>query len=100
MKLDNQYEYLNTREGFNKALNHFKNVSTIIREFADNINLADLLNEAVAEKSLDQEQIPPIIHALLVDKYGYLYESFNLPRTSQILQKYGRKWRRGRRLIL
>jgi len=79
MKLDNQYEYLNTREGFNKALNHFKNVSTIIREFADNINLADLLTEAVAEKSLDQEQIPPIIHALLVDKYGYLYESFNLP---------------------
>ena len=79
MKLDNRYEYLNTRDGFNKALNHFKSVSSIIGDLDSNINLAELLNEAVSEKAIDQEQLPPIIHALLVDKYGYRYESMNLP---------------------
>lgn len=76
-----EYEYLNTREGFNNALGHFKTVSSILGGFEASNNLADLLNEYINDKTINQNQIPPIIHALLVDKYQYKYRTVNMAET-------------------
>jgi len=76
-----QYEYLNTREGFNNSLNHFKTVSALLGDFESSLNLADLLNNLLESKKIEQNQVPPIVHAMLVDKYKYLYKSINLPET-------------------
>ena len=75
--LDSQYEGLSTREGFNTSLRHFKKVNAFIGDLEDQINLADLLNDAMTSKQVQPPQIKPILNALLVDKYGYQYYSFN-----------------------
>ncbi len=74
------YDYtgLSTREGFNKSLRHFKAVMSIISEFENHVNLADILSELLEEKELQQEQLGPIVQSLLFDKYGYSYRSHNL----------------------
>lgn len=76
-----QYEYLNTREGFNNSLNHFKAVSALLGDFESTNNLADLLNNLLESKKIEQNQVPPIVHAMLVDKYKYIYKSINLQET-------------------
>jgi len=73
-----EYENLSTKSGFNKALSHFQGVSEIIGYFEDYENLADTVNEMIASKELEQNQILPTVYALLVDKYNYSYRSFNL----------------------
>jgi hypothetical protein len=76
-----QYEKLSSREGFNTALLHFKAVSGMLGDFEKGTNLADMLNDRIEEKELMPEQIPSIIRAVLVDKYGYLGKSTNLDTT-------------------
>ena len=73
-----QYEGLSTREGFNNSLKHFRTVMSIISDVAGNINLADILTEMIEEKAIVNEQIQPILNSLLVDKYMYASESYNL----------------------
>jgi hypothetical protein len=73
-----QYERLSSREGFNTALLHFKAVSGMLGDFEKGTNLADMLNERIGEKELKPEQIPAIVKAVLVDKYGYMGRSINL----------------------
>lgn len=73
-----QYERLSSREGFNTALLHFKAVSGMLGDFEKGTNLADLLNERIEENDLKPEQIPAIIKAVLVDKYGYTGKSVNI----------------------
>ncbi len=72
------FEGLSTREGFNSALNHFQSISGIIDEFESYTNLADIINEMLAEKSMGQNQILPTVYALLKDKYSYMHASVNL----------------------
>ncbi len=76
-----EFEGFATRESFNKSLQHFRAVSGIVADFEDGHNLADILTELLVDKELEQNQIPPIINALLVDKYHYHYESMNLTET-------------------
>ncbi len=76
--LESQYESLSTREGFNISLRHFQYVSDVMGDFESNVNLADAINEAIGEKTIQQAQIRPIINALLVDRYRYHYSSFNM----------------------
>jgi hypothetical protein len=73
-----QYESLATREGFNRSLSHFKSVSSLLDTFENHQNLADILNELIEDNELEPDQINPILYALLVDKYGYAYKSYNM----------------------
>ncbi len=87
--VETKYEYdtLSTREGFNKALKHFKSTMAIISDFENYANLADILNDLIAQDRMRQNQIPPVINALLIDKYAYAFESFNLEQRVVDFQK-------------
>jgi hypothetical protein len=74
-----QYEKLSTREGFNSSLIHFKAVSAMLGDFESQTNLADIVQGLIDQKTIEPVQIDAIVHALLVDKYGYAYRSINLP---------------------
>ena len=78
------YEYvgLSTRAGFNRSLRHFQAVAEIVPEFEGKTNLADVLNLKLDEKSLEANQIAPILNALCVGhpKYHYASRSHNLSR--------------------
>ncbi len=76
--MKDQLNFLSSRSGFNVALRHFKFVNKIIKKFENKENLADVINEAFEEKSVDQYQFSPILSALLVDKYKYYSKTFNL----------------------
>jgi len=76
-----EFERFSSREGFNRSLAHFKVVSSLLSDFERGTNLADLLNDLQAEKTVDQNQLGPIVYALLVDKYGYAYRSYNIEDT-------------------
>jgi hypothetical protein len=76
-----KFEYLATREGFNDSLSHFRAVSTLIEDFENYNNLADLLVELLENNEIASEQILPIVSALLLDKYKYKTTSYTLEET-------------------
>jgi hypothetical protein len=76
-----EFEKFSTREGFNQSLNHFQAVSSLLDDFEEGENLADILNELLADNEIEPNQLNAIIYALLVDKYGYFYRSSNLVKT-------------------
>jgi len=73
-----EFERFYNRTGFNNAVGHFRGVSSIIDDFEDLENIADVLNDLVEDKDIEEHQINPTLYALLVDKYGYSYISHNL----------------------
>lgn len=73
-----EFERFSSREGFNRSLVHFQTVSTMLGDFERSTNLADILNEMLAAKEIEQNQLAPILYALLVDKYGYVNRSYNM----------------------
>ncbi|MDH4128000.1 MAG: hypothetical protein OEV44_04555 [Spirochaetota bacterium] len=73
----NEYDLFATKIGYNKALRHFKKVNSLLPRLV-NENLADLINSPEIKSELSREQIKPIIHALLVDKFNYYHKSINL----------------------
>jgi len=77
---DNAYafERLSTRDGFNQSLRHFKAVNEIVVDFEAHVNLADILDELLADKQVLSEQVVPVLNALLVDKYKYRYQTHNM----------------------
>ena len=90
-----EFERFSSREGFNRSLTHFKAVSSLLSDFEGGTNLADLLNELLADKEVEQNQLGPIVYALLVDKYGYYFESFNMEETLSdlsFLPEETKKW--------
>jgi hypothetical protein len=72
------FDELATRDGFNSSLRHFKFISRVIGDFESRRNLADVLSECLADKSIEPRQVPPTLNAILVDKYHYAYRSHNL----------------------
>lgn len=76
--LEHAYERFYTRDGFNSSLGHFQAVANLIPQLQAKQNLADLVNEQSGENEIQQNQLGPIIYALLVDKYGYTYKSYNM----------------------
>jgi hypothetical protein len=74
----NRLNNLSTRSGFNTALRHFKVVNKFIKGVTRKQNLADMLNEALDDKVIEQYQIGVILNALLVDKFEYYTKSFNI----------------------
>ena len=75
------FEQFFDREGFNKSLTHFQAVSSLLEDFEDEYNLADILNVLLADKEIEQNQLSPILYALLVDKYRYSSGSYNMEAT-------------------
>ena len=73
-------DLLSRRAGFNAALRHFKYTTGLIQPITAGQNPADLLQAGLADGSIAREQIPPILSAMLVDKFEYSYLSRNSAR--------------------
>ena len=80
-ELNYEFEYLSSREGFNRSLGHFRTVSSMLGSLENNTNIADILNVYLHEKKVEQGQLAPIIFSLLNDKYLYSSESHNMEST-------------------
>jgi len=76
--MENSLNLLARRSGFNAALRHFKLTNEYVRRLGSGANLADLLNADLDEGRIQRHQILPIINAVLVEKYGYAFRSYNL----------------------
>lgn len=76
-----EFERFSTKEGFNNSVNHFEKVGELINDFLEYYNLADLLNEFIANKEIKQNQLSPIVFALLIDKFNYISKSINIQTT-------------------
>ncbi len=76
--MNNDLNFLSTRSGFNQALKHFKTVNAFISACEKYYNLADVLNNALNSNQIKAFQIPAIVNVLLVDKFKYYFESFNI----------------------
>ena len=74
----NKLNLLSSRAGFNLALRHFKRVLAISADVDEGENIADLLNEALDESEIQENQIRPIINSLLIQKFNYTFKSHNL----------------------
>jgi len=72
------FDELATRDGFNRSLRHFKFISRVIADFEARQNIADILSECLADKSIEPRQVLPTLNAILVDKYHYICRSHNL----------------------
>src|SRR6056297_1289448 len=79
--MENTLNLLSRRAGFNAALRHFKSVNAFAADVSDGYNLADVLNEALEDGSVERYQVRSILNAILVDKLGYVTQSYNLEKT-------------------
>ena len=77
--MDATFNALGTKGSFNKALRHFFKVSELVDEIESRKNLADVINEELDEQEVVASQILPIVGSLLRDKFGYSYDSFDIP---------------------
>ncbi|MBN2544159.1 MAG: hypothetical protein JXB50_00080 [Spirochaetes bacterium] len=76
--MENNLNFLSTRDGFNISLKHFNNVNQLIKSFNNNQNLADLIINLINKNEIKQYQIRAILNALLIDKFKYFIKSYNL----------------------
>jgi len=79
--MENTLNLLSRRAGFNAALRHFKSVNAFAADVSDGYNLADVLDEALEDGSVERYQVRSILNAILVDKLGYVTQSHNLEKT-------------------
>lgn len=80
--MENSLNFLSTRKGFNVSLKHFRGVTAIIKQIENSKNLADILNNQLETKGIEQYQISAILNALLIDKYNYHAKSICMKTTS------------------
>ncbi|MBN2353313.1 MAG: hypothetical protein JXD23_12130 [Spirochaetales bacterium] len=73
-----EVEALGDRETFNKVVNYAKTVIEVIGEVEGNYNIADVLNDLIEQERIKNSYVNPIVCSLLLDKYGYGAESYNL----------------------
>ncbi|WP_028973145.1 hypothetical protein [Spirochaeta cellobiosiphila] len=71
------YEQLSSRSSFNTNLRHFKLVSSLVNSIEEGYNLADYINIS-KEVEIKNNQILPILKALIVERYQYKVLSVNL----------------------
>lgn len=85
--MENNLNLLSSRAGFNSALRHFKTANAFAGDVNDGYNLADVMNQALAEGSIERYQVRAILNALLVDKFAYAYTSHNMTETVEKVDK-------------
>jgi hypothetical protein len=78
VNLSYEVETLGNRETFNKVVNYAKTVIEVIGEVEGNYNIADVLNDLIEQERIENNYVMPIVSSLLLDKYHYGAESFNL----------------------
>lgn len=83
----NKLNLLSSRAGFNLALRHFKQVLAFSSDIDQGENLADILNEALEESTIQENQIRAIINSLLVEKFNYAFKSHNLIESVTLSEK-------------
>lgn len=74
-----QFENLANRDGFNASVRQIKSTLGVVERVDAKENLADLIAELLDQKSITQESVPPLVSMVLVDKFGYVSLSENLP---------------------
>ena len=82
------FERFFDRDGFNRSLGHFQAVTSLLGDFDEEFNLADVLNVLLSDKEIEQKQLGPILSALLVDKFGYLTGSYNMEATLEDFEHF------------
>jgi hypothetical protein len=85
--MDSTFLALASKAAFNKALRHFLKVNEVVDDVESNKNLADLINVQLENGEMVEEQVLPAVGAIIRDKYGYTYDSYNLPVD---ITEYGR----------
>ncbi len=79
-----QFENLANRDGFNASVRQIKSTLGVVERVGAKENLADLIAELLDEKAISQDSVPPLVSMVLVDKFGYLSISENLPSEGDI----------------
>ncbi len=77
--METTYFSLATKQTFNKALRHFYKVTEFVDDVESLKNLADLVNDQLDEKEMEEDQILPLVGAIIKDKFSYTCRSFNIP---------------------
>jgi hypothetical protein len=77
--METTYFSLATKQTFNKALRHFYKVTEIVDDVDASKNLADSVNDQLDAKEMEEDQILPLIGAVLRDKFSYTSKSYNIP---------------------
>jgi hypothetical protein len=72
---------LATKSNFNKSLRHFFKVNEIVEDIERRRNMADVINAQLDGSEVVNDQVLPIVGALIRDKFGYSFDSFNIPVT-------------------
>jgi hypothetical protein len=70
---------LATKQTFNKALRHFYKVTEFVDDVESSKNLADLVNDQLDEKEMEEDQILPLVGTIIKDKFSYTCRSYSIP---------------------
>ncbi len=76
--METTYYTLASKNNFNKALRHFFKVNEVVDDVETRNNLADVINTGLDEKEVNEDQVLPIVGAVIRDKFGYSYDSFSI----------------------
>ena len=85
--LISQFEGLADREGFNASVRHIQMVVAAVDRIADKENLADVIDGLIEDKTLDKEDIRPVVSMILGQKYPYRCASANLDSVESDLSR-------------
>ncbi|MBP7583611.1 MAG: hypothetical protein KBA61_06235 [Spirochaetes bacterium] len=93
--METTYYTLATKSNFNTSLRHFYKVNEVVDDMERRRNLADVINVQLDNDEVVRDQVLPIVGAVIRDKYGYSFDSFNVPDTVTEFAKISdetRKW--------
>jgi len=89
--LGSQFEGLADREGFNATVRHAKTVIAAVDRVEGKENLADIVAEFVDAKSLDRDEIRPVVDMVAGAKYKYRRISANLMTVATDIEAISRE---------
>ncbi|MBN2158269.1 MAG: hypothetical protein JW807_02650 [Spirochaetes bacterium] len=85
--MESTYFTLASKSNFNKALRHFYKVTDVVDDIEMNNNLADVVNEQLDANEVVEDQLLPVVGAVIRDKYNYSYDSYNIVEPVAEFQK-------------
>ncbi|HUW69871.1 MAG TPA: hypothetical protein VMX33_06525 [bacterium] len=80
-----KYESLASKESFNASVRHVKATVSLSERVSNGENLADILNAMIDDKSINADEVQPLVSMLLIDKFHYYTSSKNLASTANDL---------------
>ena len=72
------FSSIGRKKSYNTVLRHMLNVTDMVNRVGKGENLAEILNAALEEKKIMEDQILPLVSLILVQKYDYQYSAENL----------------------